>query len=574
MQRPRAIVLGLIGALLLLALVLGLIFAFSYFVTGLYLLGVVFASVMGYVTWRKRLATPSLARQQIFVLSEMSDRRFGRLVGRFGRFLTEAIAVLTWPIQFLRGFYIAVALRPEKVTQQVMLFGQILVPAWFGPVGFTFIALLLVLPHADDQPLKLLAGCFLLSTFLLLTNSSLIGNVKEDVLSRPGNPKIAYALILLLNLGCAALSRTVISGWSGAGQPGILQSAYAIVSFADLRAIAEAHHLTFGEIVDDVGVLWNVSRLPLPLTLQALLGVLFYLAFVRIGLDFFGIKREARHYLSQGTAYAAVGRFDKALPALTEAKQDKMARLVTATIHLRQGDYQAMRNSMSKVCALCSIPFSPEEEATIALLFATDVVRIDGATTAAFFEARAAEFRDPHTATLLALLAFPLMEDELKAIDTLPQAAVLRDDPFFQALQAGWDGDRQLAEERLEQGDDSTSFAALILAVLIRAMLLLTYEPSEIPPESRQALDDAVERFAAARERFDEHWQLLTGYLALQRARTLYFAVMDEAHPLMTEIFTGLRATLSDTELLGEHFGVLTAVHDREFKSSRDIFAS
>jgi hypothetical protein len=562
MGRSATLVVIALLAALLIGLVAGLIFAFTYVITMLYLVGGVLLVTFSILALRARSRDNSLDRVSFRFFMEAGTRRYGRSRFWIARLLVESVGILNWPIEVIRSLWLLRKGGPATARKMVM--GQAAAPAWIAPPALTFVALLLLNSRSDDLPLKLVAFCFVLSTFLSLVATSLVRDVKEEVLARAGVPAVSFILILVLNLGCAALSRLLILHWSGEPLESLPQSVYSILSFADMRSVAERFHLTASEIANDPWTLRNLLRVPRPDSLCVLLDVLFYLSFLRVGLEAFSLRREARHFLVLGAAHAALGDYDSSEKMLRQAKNELSARLLIAAMRLARRDYKEVSRVIKNACALANIAYSAEEEATLSLIYANDGIPMDAETLAEYLDVRGPEFGDPHAAALLAIIVGPLLTNGSQWTAMLAPAAPLRDDPLFGLFRELEGGEIEGFHQQLDALAERSA-CATFLRILLR-LIAIAMETFEGSPDAAgvAALRSEIESLAERSGTFAEQWQTLIGYLALQRSRAFHLYCFQVDEPTLAGVVREFRDMLEQGEMFAGHMGALDAVFDRE----------
>lgn len=552
---------AVIGLVLVAALIFGFFYAFSYAITIVYFIGMVATLAFGLAMQRHQAKAQPRSRQQHDLLREFARRRHGRVLVHIATLVYSAISLINWPVDILRGVYIAAHSRLPP-TQLRMAVGQAVVPAWFSPLAMTMLALALLLDHAAAHPLKLVAICFVVSIFLSLISSSFLFSVKEDVLLRPGNPKFAFFLMLLMNLGAAALARLLIGRWGGIDGGSILESVYAILSFADVRVTAEQFGLLPAEVAADPARLRNLPNVPLAHFGRAALDLLFYLGFARIAFEIFSAKREERHYALQGMAQAVLGIYDKAEKYLAQAKVERHALATLSAIRLRNRQYRELTRSVTRLCGILGMSYAPEEEAIVALVFASDGVECDGKAVADFLDARAAGFTDPGFAPLLAVTVIPVLSDVPDCIESLSRSKTLEANPLFELFLLDLNKETQSVRQRLpETGGDSLS--ATLLRIMLGFSSLLDDVDEKADPNWLAHLDreiDTVRRLLAER---DEQWQLVLAYSSIQRAMSLHVLRFGTDHPRLAELAEALLAPLRQSEYLAEMVDAVKMVDDR-----------
>jgi hypothetical protein len=536
-----------------------------------YVSGAVIMLLVEVIGLRATSKEPSIYRRNLFTLQEVSVHKHGRFVGALGVAVSLAISATTWPVVLLAVAYLLFR-GGVRHFGRATLFGAGLLPVWVSSASFTALALAAVLPGAGPAGPDSVrwAACLLIAgTILILLHGCLFSNMKEDALGHGGNPILNYSLSMAIHLVCAALARLALMKTTAASGDGLLNSIYSILSFRDLGSMAQAYGLTPGDLANDPAGIAKALGVPAGLWLRGALSVLFYIGFLRFGLEILGLKREDRHYFPLACAHAAIGDYPRALGLAKEARQMSAAKLLAAAIKVQLGDYDQVTKLTRRACELSGIPVSVEEEVALALLFAGDVVLIETGRITAYLAFRLPALGNAHTATLIGLFALPPPPAGANALVELRGSSPIGDDPFFKALEADTDEEFDEALASLGQGDMSPR----LLRLLARAMAVTLAGQRPDAAAASQSLKSEWEFLEETDIEGLPHWRLLLAGTALHKARMVHHGFYPQAEPIATELQLRIWEAIAQSDLMGEYASVMRRIQEREFHAAPRTFA-
>lgn len=392
------------GALVVLTILLGsLTYFFSAYVIGAVYFGGAFLILIGSFFFRLRTLSsgsePSRDKVLIKALEIGIQERHGILVVLFMKATKSLLDLINWPVGLATGVFLSIRSKRPLALSQIMM-GQIAVPPWLGNSGFTMAALFLLYPLIEGQPFKSIALCFVAATYLNLIRRTTFSSAKDDVLSRPGNPKISFAIILFYNLAASVLTVQMINLWLDGEQTSFSYAIFELFTLGYVRTVAENHGLTFQSLAGDLSLLSNVLALSYREFLLSALNALIYLAFLKTAFEIFKLRREPRHFAVVGFGDYVLGRFDSARKNLDEASSIPQTHGMQLAIALIQGRSNDMERLGRRYCANCALEYCPEE-GLMAAISSNDFQFADQDTLLSYLGASLDQFDDIRLFALL-----------------------------------------------------------------------------------------------------------------------------------------------------------------------------
>ena len=471
------------------------------------------------------------------------------------------------------------------------------------------IALLMLQNVAIRQPYKAMAACFVLATFLNLLGRCVLASAKDQVLTRAGNPRVNFAVILFYNLLSAAVSAKLIELWFAERKITLTQSISDVISFTYLRQATAPYGLDIQSLADNLGNLSRIVEVPVHVGLLALLNVLIYLAFLRSALEVFALKREQQHYAALGMSLFALDRLDEASENLQKAKMLPQVQMWLLAIALKKGRFKEMSGLGRRLCGSLGIDYRPEEEllASIAL---GGVNAIPRTRVVEYARSRHTEFADPRIFPILIVL--PLLEgpveeghlDELKGFLPVPAGDLcfaLQEDRKSNAL----DVRRYVLSINPRSAlliaattylscstliDDEPTQAVQATALEVEDERALKSDSgqegsvdanheqheSELVPSPTSVLSDRaiIERlqeslgeFTCTKAALLSNWEAFLLLLTLPMSRTMYHVVVGDTSPEIEELLVVAREALKQNDIVGSMIDMAGQIESEESKA-------
>lgn len=476
---------------------------------------------------------------------------------------SNAVAVFTWPLQVVRLAYLSRIARVQIKPDLLLSFGGPLVPVWLDPTMLPFLGMLLLEFGARHQRTLLIGPvetCLIAATLITLLLFSLPTRsaaaekpgAMDSFLSSVGNPKANFVVLLLSTLGSASLAHLIVKRWEGDDDWDLLSSGWSIVRGADLRSITGLLNRTIADAADPT--LWRqdvttLSRISAGDWVAALLGLLFYVAFVRRAFGAMTAQREARHQVRIGMAYAALGRNDEAIVELGAAENYQSSvvnrtQLIACGVRLRQGDYGKLSKGARKLCAMIHQPYSREEEAVLAAFGTSELLPLDGRTLAAYFRS-AGDFADGDFPFLLSMLLYSKAINKEEFENNLLNDDILNQQPLCALVNRSGD----IVPDLIDFEPETLSARLLVQTFLISMLDSSRGYPSYDAIVAR--IEDHIASLDVNRD-FPVHWSLVVGSIVLESVRIGLHAQTGTSRPRLETLLTEITARLQASELFGE----------------------